>query len=118
MPETLGVLGVVITMLILATVVATGQPLSLLWLTLGVAALSLLAGVPAGVIYHLRLRQALLRRGPLPGDFYKRPHAHHADLDDAELARILPPFYVGAWGFGLFMLAALTAVVVLATHFV
>ena len=117
MLETGGVLVFVLGAMAIAALVATVDPMLLLWASAAVALSGLLAGVPAGAVYHVRLRASLLESGPLPDDFYVRPHAYHDALDPTSQRRILPAFYVGAFGFGLFLLGSAAAVIVLATHF-
>ena len=69
-----------------------------------VAALGLALGVPGGLVYHLRLRAALLRRDALPRRWWVEPVRLHRHLSDAERRRVMPPFTLGAAGFVLTML--------------
>ena len=63
------------------------------------AASGLLLGVPAGVLYHVRLRSALLRNRVLPKRWWVAPLSHHALLPEPELRNVMPACYVGATGF-------------------
>ena len=59
----------------------------------------LLLGVPAGILYHVRLRAALLRHDVLPTRWWVSPLSHHGLLPEPELRGVLPACYVGAVGF-------------------
>lgn len=65
------------------------------------AAGGLLLGVPAGVLYHVRLRSALLRHRVLPERWWISPLSHHDLLPEPELRNVLPACYVGAAGFAV-----------------
>jgi len=80
---------------------------SLLAAGAALAALGFLVGVPAGVLYHLRLRTALLERKALPARWWLEPVHLHVRLDATSLAQVLPSFYLGAGGFALCALGCL-----------
>jgi hypothetical protein len=61
--------------------------------------LGMLVGLPSGLLYHLRLRAALLQAGALPPRWWLEPVRLHERLEPATLRRVLPSFYVGAAGF-------------------
>lgn len=58
----------------------------------------LTVGVPAALVYHLRLRTSLIRAGGLPARWWVRPFAHHQRLAEADLDWVLPPCWIGAGG--------------------
>jgi hypothetical protein len=62
-------------------------------------ALGLLVGVPAGAYYHVQLYRALRPRKLVPRRWWLRPFALHVSLTDDERRRVLPWFYLGAFGF-------------------
>jgi hypothetical protein len=71
----------------------------------------LVGGGGAGVVYHLKLRQALVRLGAGTQGWLLSPVARHGRLDEEGRRRVLPWFRVGAAGFfvclaGIGMLAA------------
>gem|GEM_PF-1634982 len=103
MIESLLLLGLLASMAAIAWV----PWLSLLVAGAALATLGLLVGVPAGLLYHLRLRAALLALEALPPRWWLEPVRLHARLDAASLARVRPSFYVGAGGFALCALGCL-----------
>jgi hypothetical protein len=68
------------------------------------AGAGMLVGVPAGLLYHLRLRRALLDADALSARWWVSPVPLHRRLDAGALAPVLPPFYLGAAGFLLTVL--------------
>lgn len=96
MTEALLGLGIVAGLLLVAWAGYVASAFALLslgaWLVVGGLAVS----VPAGVVYHLRLRAALLARGPLPARWIWSPQSHHQTLAHADRQRVLPWFAVGA----------------------
>jgi len=67
------------------------------------AATGMVAGVPAALVYHLRLRACLAPRGALDRRWLLNPVAHHERLTRAERRRVMPWFYAGAAGWTLSM---------------
>jgi hypothetical protein len=61
-------------------------------------------GVPASVVYHVKLRRAVRARGALPRGWIWRPMTLHATLEPEERRRILPWFYVAGGAFVLVVL--------------
>jgi hypothetical protein len=59
----------------------------------------LTGGGGAGLLYHVRLRQALLRLGASTRGWLLAPVARHALLDEPAKRRVLPWFRIGAAGF-------------------
>ena len=104
-----------IVVTVLAAMVAAGLAVltipagSLLSAGFVCAALGMLFGAPAGLRYHARLREALLRRPPLPRRWWLHPTQYHPDLEPSERKRVFPWFYLGAAGFMLTLLGALLA---------
>jgi len=68
-----------------------------IWMVL----VGLVAGVPAGFWYHVRLYRSLA--GGLPTRWWWRPTGLHSRLGTAERRRVMPWFYLGAAGFLLTM---------------
>lgn len=95
MIETLLVLAALVAM----TAFAVAPPAALLQAGLLLVALGLAVGVPFGLVYHLRLREGLLRAGGVPRGWWLSPTRHHARLDREALARLRPAFLLGAAGF-------------------
>jgi hypothetical protein len=70
------------------------------------AAFGLAIGLPGGLLYHVKLRRALLTKGALPHRWWLRPANHHAALAPAQWRQIRSAFFVGALGFSIIMLGA------------
>ena len=68
-----------------------------------------LMGVPTGVMYHVRLYQALKPRDALDKKWIWGPIAHNDRLTDEEKSRVLPWCYAGAVGFGFIILGFIVA---------
>jgi len=64
-----------------------------------VLALGLIAGVAAGVVYHVVLFRALSPLGVLRSGWWWRPTNLHAHLSPALRHRVMPWFSIGAAGF-------------------
>lgn len=62
-------------------------------------ALGLLVGLPPALVYHLRLRAALLRQDALARRWWVEPARLHRHLGPADRRRVLPWFVAGAAGF-------------------
>ncbi|HEY2732496.1 MAG TPA: hypothetical protein VGI70_00850, partial [Polyangiales bacterium] len=97
--ETLVVLGVVGTLIVLGIMVALLSLESLLITGLACVALGFGLGVPAGAYYHFRLYRYLAAHGGVPRGFFWNPARYHANLPAVELRRITPWFVIGALGF-------------------
>lgn len=67
-------------------------------------------GLPAGIAFHVALRRALGRRGPVPRGWIWRPVALERGLEPAERRRTAPLMYVGGAGFGLIVLGLVLVV--------
>ena len=87
----------IVALLLLVVVAATAWlgPGGLLALGLLLTAIGLLAALVVGVVYHLRLRAAVLRRGALPSGWWWAPSRLHPLLDEAGQAHVLPVFRAG-----------------------
>jgi hypothetical protein len=72
---------------------------SLFQLGVVLSAAGLLLGVPTGLVYHLRLRAALLEAGALPPRWWLDPVRRHPAIPEAWRPRVLPWFYAGGMGF-------------------
>jgi hypothetical protein len=60
-----------------------------------VAIAALCASLVVGVVYHLRLRAAIARRGPLPVRWWLAPSRLHGALDEGERLIVIPLFVTG-----------------------
>jgi len=65
----------------------------------GAIALGLLAGIPAGIVYHVKLSRALNAAGAAKRGWWWRPASYHARLPEQSLRPLLPWFRAGAAGF-------------------
>jgi hypothetical protein len=65
------------------------------------AAAGMAVGVPAGLLYHVRLRSELVRARALAPRWWWTPIRQHRHLDDEALRRVLPSCLVGAAGFAV-----------------
>ena len=75
----------------------------LLWVG-GIAFLTgVVVGIPAGVVYHIRLYQCLKPRGKLDPHWIWHPLRLHGELLPSERLRVLGWGYVGGVGFVLLM---------------
>jgi hypothetical protein len=86
----------ILAALVLAAVIPA---MALLWLGAVIGALGALIGVPAGVVYHLRLWRALEAEQLGTEGFWLRPHHLHDRLSDERLRPIERWFAVGVVGF-------------------
>jgi hypothetical protein len=103
----------VVALLIVLVLLATAAlPASvLLWVGAGVGTLGALFGVPAGLVYHARLWQALRRNGKSTAGIWLRPMRLHDQLPEHELGLVQLWFAVGAIGFMATILGAIGVVV-------
>ena len=82
------------------------------WLSAGLFVLGNLVGLPGGLVYHLRLRRALLKlNGELPPYWWWNPVPHHERIPKEERDDFLGAFYVGAAGFVMLIASAALFVV-------
>lgn len=79
-----------------------------------VTILGFAVGLPPALVYHLRLRAALQRRGRLVPRWWLEPARLHRHLEGDDRRRVIPWFVAGAAGFvvvvvgcGLIVLGAL-----------
>ena len=102
--------------MLLAFVAALGwlSPDGLLAFGTAVAVAGLGASLVVGVVYHLRLRAAVARKGQLPARWWLAPSRLHRLLDEDERMTVLPFFVAGvvlvAICFGGLLLVALGAI--------
>ena len=84
-------------MVLLAFVAALGwlSPDGLLDFGSAVAIAGLGASLVVGLVYHVRLRAAMTRKGPLPARWWLAPSRLHAALDDGERLTVIPLFVAG-----------------------
>lgn len=89
------------------------SPDALLAFGTAVALAGLGASLVVGVVYHLRLRAAILRHGPLPARWWLAPSRLHRRLRDEQRVTVIPFFVAGvvlvAICFGGLLLVALGA---------
>lgn len=83
--------------------------IALVELGAALAALGMTVGLPAGLLYHVRLRGELLRAGELPRRWWVSPLRLHERLPASALRRVLPSCYVGAGGFAIVALGCALA---------
>jgi hypothetical protein len=103
MREGLLVLGV-LAALALAGALWLADWRTLMWAGAGILAAGWLVGLPVGVAFHVALRSALARRGPVPRGWIWRPGALERELDPAERRMTAPLMYVAGSGFLLMVL--------------
>jgi hypothetical protein len=107
---------IVAALVLLLFVAALGwiSPDGLLTFGTAVAVAGLGASLLVGVVYHLRLRAALLRKAALPARWWLAPSRLHGLLADDERMTVIPFFVAGvvlvAICFGGLLLVALGAV--------
>lgn len=77
----------------------------------GAIALGLAVGVPAGVVYHVKLHRALSALGGVEKGWWWRPTGYHDRLTAEARRPMMPWFRVGAAGF---LMAVAGCVLVLA----
>lgn len=90
------VAALILACLILAALIPA---MTLLWLGAVIGAIGAVVGVPAGVVYHLRLWRALEAEQLGTDGFWLRPHHLHDKLSDERLRPIEAWFTVGVVGF-------------------
>jgi hypothetical protein len=73
-------------------------------------ALGFAVGLPPALVYHLRLRAALLRRGRLVRRWWLEPTRLHRFLETEDRRRVMPWFTAGAAGFVLVVLGCVLVV--------
>lgn len=90
------------------------EPEALLHLGAGLAAVALCASMAVGVVYHVRLRQALMDNRRLPRRWWWAPTRLHGRLDPQGKAAVMPYFRAGwllvACSFGGLLFVAVGAV--------
>jgi hypothetical protein len=101
--EGLLVLGV-LAALALAGAMWLAEWRTLMWTGGWLLAAGWVLGLPVGVAFHVALRRALGRRGPVPRGWIWRPAALERELDPAERRLTTPLMYVAGSGFGLIVL--------------
>ncbi len=67
-------------------------------------------GVPAGIVYHVRLYRHLRAAGPIPSMLWLFPTRLHEQIEARARTRVLAPFRWGAAGFVLVLLGCLLLV--------
>ncbi len=92
------VAGLVFVYLLLLAIPGIEQQLALGILA---ASVGLVGGGGAGIVYHLALREALLRTKAGVRGWLWSPVSRHAELDDLGRRKVLPWFRLGAAGFAL-----------------
>ena len=102
--------GFALLVILVPLAVIAGAALTLMGIGLAV-------GVPSGLYYHVLLRRALKRRGPLPRGWYWNPQQHHEDIDPESVRTLMPWFLAGALGFGLIVLGFIVSVAALLLWF-
>ncbi|MBI5507601.1 MAG: hypothetical protein HY903_02495 [Deltaproteobacteria bacterium] len=75
-----------------------------------IGGIGLLVSIPGGLVYHVRLRQALAAGGAVPRRWWLHPTDHHKALAPDLWRKVRPSFVAGAAGFGVFLLGALLIV--------
>ncbi|WP_428261365.1 hypothetical protein [Haliangium sp.] len=83
----------------------------LLGFGMALTALGLLVGVPTGVLYHLRLRSALVAQDELPARWWLHTVPFHDRLEPDRRRLVMRPFYAGAAGFSAILLGCGLALV-------
>ena len=99
MIEFAAVIGVTLVLAVVAAGGGFAHADLLLLAGAGVLALGLVAGVGAGVVYHLALYRELSPRGTLGSGWWWRPTSFHPQLTLPMRRRVMPWFSVGAAGF-------------------
>ena len=84
-------------------------PLTLLWIGAALVGLGALVGIPAGLVYHARLYQALRAEQLDTKGMWLRPYELHEKLSEARREGVLLLFAIGALGF-IFTLVGAAAV--------
>ena len=106
------------TLLVLSTVLAVGAlglmttiltPRLMTEFGFWMLAVGLMAGVPAGLWYHVVLYRALAHRMTVPTKWWIAPVALHPQLAQEDMARIKPWFRLGGIGFALSLAGGLAA---------
>jgi len=87
---------IVVMLMVSAMWVTPGESLYRIGIWLTVA--GFLVGLPTGVLYHVRLYQALHPRGELPDGWYWRPIQYNRRLSPKERPRVMVWCYVGGGG--------------------
>ena len=80
--------------------------MTLVWLGFALVAIGALVGVPAGLVYHARLYQALKAEARPTKGMWLKPYELHDKLSEARRDPLLVLFAIGALGFGLTVLGA------------
>lgn len=71
--------------------------------------LGLALGIPTGFYYHVLLRRALLKKPPIPKQWWLHPTRFHDQVKDDGARRLFVYFYLGAAGFFLILAGAFIA---------
>jgi hypothetical protein len=99
MLELFGVLAGVALLATLGLALPLLAPGSVLGAGIALTLVGLAVGVPTSLVYHLRLRAALLARAALPPRWWIDPTALHGQLHAGERGRVLPWFAAGGASF-------------------
>ncbi len=116
MNELLLAVGVVIGLLVIAAAAVVPWGTSVV-ASVAICAVGFGLGLPAALVYHVRLWQALRRHGPVPRRWIWDPIAHHERLDALDRDRVLPWFFAGGAAFVVVCLGIVWIVVALVAAF-
>ncbi len=101
--------GVVAAVLLFGAVVALVSAEGLLMLGVGMVGLGFAVGIPAAVVYHVKLYLGLKARGPVPRGWWVSPLRHHDDVSEQAERGFAWAFRLGAGGFGVIVLGCTLA---------
>ncbi len=102
---------IVLTIGAVAVLVAAMEPEALMRLGWLVAMSGLLLSTAAGLVYHLRLRTALVRAGRLPPRWWWSPTRFHGRLEAAARETFMRWFVAGGISFGVCVLGLVFVVI-------
>jgi hypothetical protein len=101
MVEAAVALGILLLLTVAAVVHALAPFEPLLYAGAALVTLGMVGGIPFGIVYHVRLYQALRGRGELVPRWWLRPISLNPPRGSREYARVMPWCHAGAAGIGV-----------------
>jgi hypothetical protein len=109
MIELIVVLSALLAVALIGVLTTVLTPTVMTELGLWTLLVGMMAGVPAGLWYHVLLYQMLARKMQVPWNWWTSPVQFHSRLDQDELRRLERWFRTGGIGFGLSVAGGLAA---------
>ena len=106
MAETLITFAIVVLFSVLGWAAQAGAE-AMIWGGIALAAVGFAYGIPTAIVYHWRLRNALVRIDQLPERWWLSPTSHHALIPPDDRPGVYLWGAIGGSGFGVIVLGIL-----------